>query len=143
MKNMKPERRTKEELVKSNKTRKIIIIILALVLAYFIINNIWNTVSDSINPEINGSITSNESSFGENDIVDYVKGFIYGILALEYPFITKFLIFLGVIYLIQIALTITGDIIQLFLIICVIIIRFIRWSYKKIKRIDNEENIAT
>ena len=140
MRNMKKvkKEKTKEELIRSNKARKVIIIILALVLAYFAIGNVRDSISNVISPEINGSINSNDSE-SETQMVDYIKGFVYGILSLEYPFIAKFLIFLGVIYLVQIALSITGDIIQLVLIVGVAIVRFIRWIYRKIKRIENEE----
>jgi len=111
-------------------------------MAYFIISATWNKVSISINPEANGSITSNQSSSEENgDIVEYVKGFMYGILQLEYPWITKLLIFLGIVYLFQISLTISGDIIQLVLIIGVSIFRLVKWIYRKIKGIEYEEDI--
>ena len=87
MKKRKVNTKNKEELIRSNKNKKRIIIIMMLVIAYFVVSMIWNNVSDIINPEVNGSITSNETLSEEYHIVDYVKGFVYGILSLEYPFL--------------------------------------------------------
>ena len=135
MKKRKVNTKNKEELIRSNKNKKRIIIMMMLVIAYFVINMVWNEVSVLINPEVNGSITSNESSSdSDNEIVDYVKGFMYGILSLEHPWFVKLLVFLGIVYLFQVALSITGDIVQLILITMVAIIRVIRWIYRKVKK---------
>jgi hypothetical protein len=57
-----------------------------------------------------------------------------------YPssFWTKFFIFLGIIYIIQIVFSLVFDIIELILLAFVAIKRFIKWIYRKITRKDSK-----
>ena len=140
MKNMKKKKRdlrTKEEIQKSNKNKTKIIVIMAIVLAILIIRPMITELFFEDKYDINGMFGNEtdlcEEKGTEETIVEYVKGFMYGILQLEYPFFTKLLIFLGVVYLFNVILTISGDIIQLVLISGVAIFRISRWSYNKIR----------
>lgn len=143
MKKRKKDLRTKEEIQRSNKNKTKIIIIMALVLLYLvakpIISDIFFEDKYSIN-ETFGNETDLCAPTTEDNLVDSVKGFVYGILSLEYSWAAKFLIFLGIIYLFQVALTVSGDIIQLVLIIGVSIFRISRWIYNKIRGKEIDDN---
>lgn len=135
MKNMKLK--TKDELLKEKQKLKRLFIIAVIVASLLILNWGWtqyNNLKEEINVAQNGNNHSTqEQKETSSKITENIKGFVYGILALEYPFFTKLLIFLGFIYLIQVMLSMTGDLIQLILIFVVGIYRGIKWGYHKLK----------
>lgn len=129
--------RTKAEFKKLNKRLIIIIIVLVIILVYLIAKPI---IADILFGDDNdGTNENNETSEDDTHYIEYAQGIVYGILVLDYPFLPKFLIFLGIVYLIQVGISITGDIIELVLIIGVVIVKIIRWSYMKIKGIKDEK----
>jgi len=142
-KKLKKREKTKDELIKSNKTRRIIIIVLVGVLLFLVSRSVISEVTDSSDEDdYTGNYTGNGTMIRDRSsvdkITDTISGFIYGVVELEYPFALKFLIFLGAIYIIQVGISISGDIIQLFLLTGVAIYKIIRWTwtYYKVRGIE-------
>jgi len=127
IKKLKIKKRNKSQLIRANKKKTIIIIILVLLLVYFMLK-VSITRYSYASSELEMNLNEGES---ESDFENHIQEFVYGFLQLEYPFFTKFLIFLGIIYLCQVALSIGGDLIQLVLILGVVIYRTSEWIYKK------------
>lgn len=134
MMNTKQEKKekTRDELLSSNKRKTIFIIALVLVVIYFIAQGVIKNINTSSDIDFDYNETEKDPGLADN-IAESVKGFVQGVVELEYPFIIKFFIFLGAIYIIQVGISISGDIIQLILIIGVFIYRIVKWTSYKIR----------
>jgi len=151
MKMSSKKRKTKSELQEErNKFKKRFIFALILI-AFLVIkvsimhfsdikqeNNISSFNKSEINKTFNQTNQVDKKGTSEK-IANSISGFIEGVLELKYPFVIKLFIVLGVIYLIQVMFSITGDLIQMILASFIATKRGIKWIIKKIK--GDKENV--
>ena len=136
MKNIKKVK--KEELAHKIKSKNRIIgifVIIIILLTYQYITTKWTIEKRNYDQliECEDFCNQTESEDGSvSKITDGTIGFIKGILETDFSFVTKLLIFLGVVYLIQIGFHIAADIVKLTLIGFVAIFRLGKYIYNKV-----------
>jgi len=126
---IKKKERTREEYKKSVKTWKLLFIFACILIA---VTWLIPTILQSYF-ELKNTTQCPEPSEVDSGLIDNIKGFVYGILELQYPFFTKILIFLGMIYLVMIMFNIAGDIIHLLLLLGLLIFKTYKKLFKKEK----------
>lgn len=134
---LKKNESTKDKQIKKYKRRAkallIVLIIVVAILAIQIIQDMFTSFQEAIaknysNVSINETSTTCENpTFVDNIIAFMDRLFIYPV-----SFWTKFFIFLGIIYIIQIAFSLIFDVVELILLLFVAIKRLCVWIYRKI-----------
>jgi hypothetical protein len=143
-------KRTSKKDLKINKQKRttralvIIVIMLAVIVLYDVAQNGYKKIiAAKSNAEISNISNTNttqqipeceNSTWGDN-LVSFMNRLF------TYPgnFWTKLFIFLGIIYLIQVCVSLTFDVIELALLVFVIIKRMVVWIYKKIRGKNERE----
>ena len=69
----------------------------------------------------------------KSDLVEGVKGFFTWAVQLDQPYFYKLMIFLGILYLIQIVFACVTDIVEVFLLIFVLVKRIFMWIFRLFK----------
>ena len=130
----KKKERTKEELNKSIKTWKTLFIICLIVFAIsYLIPQIIGTYQKF--SEMKNQTATNQTEDGlTSDITNGLRGFVYGVLDLKYPYYAKILIVLGLIYLVMIFFNVVADIIHLVLLGGLAIFKLYKWIRSKFKK---------
>lgn len=110
----------------------IILIILGVVLFVQIGQSILQNVGKS--SELNGTSTNTvcEESTLTSGIIKSINAFMDKLFSYPGGFWTKFFIFLGIIYIIQVIFSLAFDVIELVLLVFVSIKRLVVWIYRKI-----------
>jgi hypothetical protein len=161
MKNTKElKQRTKRELLeetkKYKKRNRFLIFLIIIVVGYLAYNFISdgfktkNKLVDELNCEMElETYFQNQTNMSteyfkknlceESSITRTINSFFDNFLELEKPWIFKFLVFLGVIYLIQVMFALVLDVLEVFMLIFVIIKRIYKWVRSKFKKKDETE----
>ena len=145
----KTESKKDLEIKKYKRRSKGIFILLLIVGAACLMMILQNTLTQTNSSVIKQStsyINKTNSSTGQIETVkcenpswvDNILSFIDRLFSYPTSFWTKLFIFLGVIYVIQIAISLTFDVVELILLVFVAIKRFVVWSYKKITGKDKK-----
>lgn len=148
MKNTELKTKTKNELieeVRKHKNRaKVALILLIILIAYLSYNFIGNSfkTKDKFTDELHcqeqlETYFSNQTNMSiskfkqelceESTVTQGISFFFTKFLALEHSWFVKFLIFLGVIYLIQVLFALVIDVLEVIILVFVIIKRLYRW----------------
>lgn len=155
-----------EHLRKSNKTKRILIVLLGLAAIYFMATNItidphaiktssvlgdnpiikeymrndtlsryYNVSNLNVSSLYNQTCVTNvdEGNVAVNTMTTAIKLFFEKLYGLPTSFITKLLLFLGLIYLIQVCLSIFGDLLELIIMLFVFIRAVARKLYYKLR----------
>ena len=138
MKSMKDkENLTKVEAIDKlknvRKTNKILILLLVIFfLGTLYYGYLYNVNKYNLDDVPTNSTSQDEGDELTNNISEYVTGYINGLLSLDYPWLAKLLIFLGGLYIVQVAFSITGDLVQVLLVLIMGMYRLGKWVYCKI-----------
>lgn len=129
-----------------SKSLFLVAVIVGAICLIMILQNAFTQINGSVIKQSTSYINKTNSSTGEIETVkcenpswvDNILSFIDRLFSYPTSFWTKLFIFLGVIYVIQIAISLTFDVIELFLLVFVAIKRFVVWCYKKITGKDKK-----
>lgn len=153
------ETKKDKQIKKLKRMNKIFLVITIIAVLWFLSSLFQNFVnewtqtkgnqvnwSDAGNFNLSGNLTINQTAVNQGTgggIAEVISSAIGKFMdkLFTYPggFWTKFFIFLGIIYLIQIAFTLLYDIVELALVFFVLIKRSVVFTYRKIKGIKKEE----
>jgi len=146
MKNIEIERNEKNKYKKRANFFIFIIIILVIFILYYVGKGFFSQKDDLMNAlkcqeqldkyfinQSNQSIDEFKKEVCEDSVITKtINSFFENFFKLDKPWIIKFLVFIGVIYLIQVMFALVLDIVEVFVLIFVIIKRIYKWIAAKL-----------
>ena len=123
----------KEQNKKLKRKSKIFLGIIIIGLLYLAFNfgiDTYRSMNDVPDLDLNETEDLSAVDYLQQGIIGGVKGIVES----NHSFFIKLLIFLGAVYIVQVGFSITGDIIELVLIVGVSLYRGGKWVYKKLNR---------
>lgn len=119
----------KHEKRKIHLTYIIIIAVLAILLLWNIGTDFYDSIKE-IEHDLDNNITQSDIDL-KDKIASSVEGSVKGVLDSEHSFLVKLLIFMGVIYIINISFTLSSDVIETLLVMGMLVFKSGRFLYRK------------
>lgn len=129
-----------------SKSLFLVVLILGAICLVMILQSAFTQTNGSVIKQSTSYINKTNSSTGEIEVikcenpslVDNILSFMDRLFSYPTSFWTKLFIFLGIVYVVQVAISLTFDVIELMLLVFVAIKRLLVWIYRKITGKDKK-----